>query len=336
MDAKFKIPVRPGILLGLGLAALVLAARGASGPVDPEKLLKELKGTFDLAGGRAPEVHYFRMETQFVHLGFDGKRTGIETYILKLQCTPAALSGKGGDEYTCREFAVKYNDAPPVTIPALKDWTYVFSATATGMDEKGQVFGVPHAKFEGLADSRGNTLSLGIGYAVYNNFIDFHGFNDVLARPATGGRGVQDLKTIGQRIIHAAAFSEPPVNLGAGIKEGSVFRNGEVTLELKGVGLVDGAACAVVGYDSGESTLRMIMPLGPGKDMETVGGSEYKGDIYIDLKTRWVRKITMDEFLVTETRLPAPAPKVTGYTVRHLLMRMISQEEFEGNQPAGK
>jgi hypothetical protein len=75
---------------------------------------------------------------------------------------------------------------------------------------------------------------------------------------------------------------------------------------------------------------------GAGKDMETVGGSEYKGDLWIDLATRWVRKVTMDEFVVTETRLPGPGQKITSYTVRHLLMRMIGREEYEKDQPAGK
>lgn len=46
---------------------------------------------------------------QFIHIGFDGKRTGTETYIIKLRCVPAALSGRGGDEYTCREFQLKMN-----------------------------------------------------------------------------------------------------------------------------------------------------------------------------------------------------------------------------------
>lgn len=46
---------------------------------------------------------------------------------------------------------------------------------------------------------------------------------------------------------------------------------------------MDGAACAIVGYDSGESALKM-----------------------------------------------------DAHTVRHLLMRMVSREEYGGNQPAGK
>jgi len=271
------------------------------------------------------------METRFAHIGFDGKRTGTEVYVLKLKCVPAPLSGKGADEYTCREFALQVNDGPVLTIPSLAGWSYLPSLAGTARDEKGQVLGIPHGKFEGIADSRGTKLAAGIGYAVYNNFVDFHAFNDIFARPVAAGKGIQDLRTIGQRVVHAAAFSEPPVNLGSGIKEGSVFRNGEVTIEFKGISLVDGAACAIVAYDSGESTLRMIMPFSDGKDIETVGGSEYKGDIYVDLASCWVRKVTMDEFVVTETRLPATGPKIMAYTIRHLLMRMIDKEEYEGN-----
>jgi hypothetical protein len=322
------------VVAGIILMTVAFIVSEAPGDGASSRLHQDLEGPFDLGAARSPQVQYFRMETQFVHLGFDGKRTGAESYVLTLKCVPAPLSGKEGDEYTCREFTYQVNDGPVLTIPSLAGWSYRPSLSGAGRDEKGQVLGIPHAKFEGIADSRGNKLAVGIGYAVYNNFVDFHAFNDIFARPTAGGRGIQDLRMIGQKIVHAAAFSEPPVNLGAGIKEGSVFRNGEVTLELKGLSVVDGAACAIVGYDSGESTLRMIMPLDAGKDMETVGGSEYKGDIYVDLTSRWVRKVTMDEFVVTETRLPAPGPKITAYTVRHLLMRMIGRDEYERNQPA--
>ena len=56
-------------------------------------------------------------------------------------------------------------------------------------------------------------------YYVYNAFIDFHGFCNVFAEPTTGGKGIQDLKSIGDKIVHAAAFTEPPVNLGSGIEK---------------------------------------------------------------------------------------------------------------------
>jgi len=318
---------------GAGSAA---TAAGVQAKAKLAKNLAGLNGPFDLAGERKPEVRYFVQETQFIHIGFDGKRTGIETYTVKMKGVPAALSGKGGDEYTVREFSVRTGEGTAETIPALAGWSYVFSVGASGQDEKGQVFGIPHAKFENLTTSRGNVLPAVASYPIYNSFIDFHGFCDLFARPMKGGAGIQDLKEIGQSIRHAAAFTEPPVNLGKGIKEGSVFRNGDVRLVFKGIGLVDGAACAVIGYDSGESTLKMIMPMTAEKDIVTVGGSEYLGDIYIDLATRWVRKVTLDEFVVTETRLPSmgqgaagPGQKIQAYTVRHLLTRMVSREEFE-------
>ena len=291
--------------------------------------IRDLKYPIDLSAERKPEVQCFHMETQFIHLGFDGKRIGTETYMLKLRCIPGPLSGKNVDEYTCPEFGLRINDEPVVTIPTLKGWTYVFDRGLSGMDEKGPMFGIPHGKFEDIADSLGNVLPVGIRYAIYNNFIDFHSLNDLFARPLKFGKGIQDLKAIGQRIVHAAAFIEAPVNLGAGIKAGSVFRNGEVTLELKGLSVVDGVPCALVGYDSGESTLKMIMPLALDQEIVTEGGSEYKGDIYIDLETRWVRKVTLDEFVVTETKVTNTPTKIDGYTVRHILLRLIGQEEFE-------
>ena len=322
--------------MALVLAAAALTATALAGPGAPKipKGLAGLGGPFDLAGERKAEVLYFIQETRFVHLGFDGKRNGMETYTFKVRCAPAALSGKGGDEYTVREFSVRAGEGETETIPDLAGWSYVFKLTDSGLDEKGQVLGIPHAKFEGLTTSRGAKLSTVAGYPIYNSFIDFHSFNDVFARPVTGGGGIQDLRTIGQVVRHASAFSEPPVNLGEGIKAGSVFRNGDIKLVFKGIGLVDGAACAIVGYDSGESTLKMIMPMGAEKEIVTEGGSEYLGDIHIDLATRWVRKVTLDEFVVTETRLPAtgsPAAgqKIPSYTVRHLLTRLVSREEFE-------
>jgi hypothetical protein len=216
------------------------------------------------------------------------------------------------------------------TIPELAGWSHVFKGTAT--DEKGQVFGIPHSKFENLTTSLGAKVDA--SYFIYNSFIDFHGFNDGFGRPIAEGNGIQDLRTIGQKIVHEAAFIEGPINLGSGIKAGSVFRNGEVKLVFKGISIIDEAACAIVGFDSGESTWRMIKPMSADKDIETVGGSEYLGDLYIDLATRWVRKVTFDEFIPSETRLPAlgqeaAGQKIQGYTVRHLLTRMISREEFE-------
>lgn len=325
---------KTGAIMLAGLAVLA----GAQAKAKLPKNLAGLSGPFDLAGELTPEVRYYIQETQVIHFGFEGKRTGLETYTVKLRLVPAALSGKGGDEYTVREFIIRTGEGPAETIPALAGWSYVFKFDPSGKDEAGQVLGIPHAKFEDLTTNLGKKLSTVASYPVYNSFIDFHAFNDVFGRPIVAGHGVQELRTIGQSIRHDAAFSEPAVNLGSGIKEGSVFRNGEVRLVFKGVSLVDGAACAVVGFDSGESILKMIMPMTADKDIVTVGGSEYLGDIYLDLATRWVRKVTLDEFVVTETHLPAMGQgsaaqgggqKIQAYTVRHLLTRMVSREDFE-------
>jgi hypothetical protein len=293
-----------------------------------QRLRQDLRGPFDLSIDRKPETQYFHMQTQFVHFGFDGKRTGVETYLLRLRCIPAALSGKNLDEYMCREFGLQLNTGGIATIPALKFFTYRFDLMS-GIDRKGPVFGIPHELFEGITDSMGNKLSPDIRYAVYNNFIDFHMLVDIFSRPMKFGKGIQDLKFVGDRVIHAAAFTEAPFSLGTAIKQGSVFRNGEVTLELKGISVIDGAVCALVGYDSGESTLKMIMALSKDQEVVTKGGSEYKGDIYIDLETGWVRKVTLDEFVVTETETANAPTKIHGYTVRHILLRLISQQDFE-------
>jgi len=335
---KRMIAVTSSMIAYALFAVAVAVAGGGQSKAALPKGLSGLAGPFDLAGPLKPEVRYYVQKTDLVYLGFDGKRTGTASFTVKLRLVPAALSGKDGDEFTVREVVLKSGDGEPETIPELAGWSYIFQDAAGGIDEAGQVFGIPHAKFLGLKTNRGRTLGTIEDYFIYNSFIDFHAFADVFARPTEGGGGIQDLKTIGQSIRHAAAFSEPPVNLGEAIKKGSVFRNGDVRMSFKGVSVVDGAACAVVGYDSGESTLKMIVPMGPDRDVVTEGGSEYIGDIYVDLATRWVRKVTLDEFVVTETRVPAmgaaaggagQGQKFQSYTVRHLITRLVNKEEFE-------
>lgn len=59
------------------------------------------------------------------------------------------------------------------------------------------------------------------------------------------------------------------------------------------------------------------------------GGSQYLGDIYIDLASGWVRKVTLNESVVTQTSTESRPNKIPSYTVRHILLRLISQEDFE-------
>jgi len=142
-------------------------------------------------------------------------------------------------------------------------------------------------------------------------------------------KGIEQLKSIGDRIVHPGAFTEAPVSVTGVVGLGSVFRNGELTLELKGISLVDDRPCALVNYDSGESTLRMAFIQSNSEDVMMDGGSEYTGDIYIDLASGWVRKVTLDEFVVTQTYAASRPDKIPGYTVRHILLRLISQQDFE-------
>jgi hypothetical protein len=283
-----------------------------------------LRGTFDLAAPRSRDPQTYEMETRVFTYALDGKRVNTDVLKLSLACTPAKTGSGDADLYTCTRFAVQFGTGSEVEIPAMAGWSYPFRHTDTGKDGKGRVFGIDHAKFEKLVDADGKPLPVDKAYFVYNSFIDFHAFCNVFAEPAAGGKGIQDLKHIGDKVMHAAAFSEAPVNLGSGIQEGSTFKNGEITLEFKGLSLVDSAACAVMAYDSGESSFQMIVTPMPNMEVRSVGGSHYKGDLHIDLGTRWVRKATMDELVVTETTVPGMANKINAVIERTVTIRNVT------------
>ena len=293
-----------------------------------ERIRSDLRGPFDLSIDRKPETQYYHMQTQFIHMGFDGKRIGVETYVLRIRVTPAAITGTKLDEYTCREFGLQLNNGVITTVPGLRLLTYQFDVMA-GVLSKDPMWNIPQEPFLGMKDSQGNQLTADICYAAYNNFVDFHALSDVFSRPMKYVKGIEQLKSIGDRIVHPGAFSQAPVSVTGVVREGSVFRNGELTLELKGISLVDDRPCALVNYDSGESTLRMAFIQGNGEDVMMEGGSQYLGDIYIDLASGWVRKVTLNESVVTQTSTESQPNKIPGYTVRHILLRLISQEDFE-------
>ncbi|HON92228.1 MAG TPA: hypothetical protein PKZ07_11730 [Sedimentisphaerales bacterium] len=282
-----------------------------------------LRRTFDLAAPRSSEPQAFEMETRVLTYALDGKRVSTDVLKLSLTCTPGKEAGDA-DRYTCTRFAVQFGTGPEIELPAMAGWSYPFKHGGAGIDEKGQVFGIDHAKFEKLADANGKPLPVDKAYFVYNTFIDFHAFCNVFAEPVTEGKGIQDLKRLGDKIVHAAANTEAPVNLGAGIQKGSTFKNGEITLEFKGLSLVDNAPCAVVAYDSGESSFQMIVTPMPNMEVRSVGSSHYKGDIYVDLATRWVRKATMDELVVTETTVSGMANKINAVIERATTIRNVA------------
>ncbi|MGD9346183.1 MAG: hypothetical protein PVH84_09995, partial [Candidatus Aminicenantes bacterium] len=263
-----------------------------------KEITSYLKQEFDLDGERSPDIRYYLMETRIVKYELDGKRTGVDTYRLRLEYVPASISGKGQDEYICRQFTVQQGTETEVSIPALVGWSYVFRRD---YDDEGRVFGIDHDRFENLETSKGEALMPDMAYFVYNTFIDFHAFCNSFAERTEEGKGIQDLKKIGDKIVHAASFTEPPVSLGSNVAEGSTFKNGEVTLEFKGISLVDDILCSLVAFDSGESSFAMIMQPSPEMEIKTVGSSHYKGDIFIDIESNWVQKVVMDEIVVSET-----------------------------------
>ena len=236
-----------------------------------------IKANYDLGRAHSRDPQSFIMQSLLVVFAPDGSRKDSTTYTLHLRSSPGK-SMEEGDEYTCTRFTVRSNNAAEISIPALTNWKYVFKPTPNSKDGKGQVFGIDHAKFEKIVDSNGQALPVEKQYHVYNAFIDFHALQFFAERTLTG-KGVQDLHKLGDKIIHSSAFSEPPVNLGKQIKEGSVFRNGEITLEFKGIGMVNNRSCALLGYDSGNSSFIMLMEPMPSMNVNTKGSSHYWGDI---------------------------------------------------------
>lgn len=267
------------------------------------------------------------MESKLITYALDGRQVGTDIFRINLKCVPEKGAGKEGDTYTCVRFTVQQGDALERAIPALENWTYKFAQA--GSNEKGEVLGIDHGQFENLEDSIGNTLQPGISYHVYNAFIDFHTFCNVFAERTPEGNGIQDLTKIGQRIVHSAAFSEPPVNLGTHVSEGSFFKNGEIVLEFKGISMENNMPCALIGFDSGKSSFKMIMNPVPDMKIQTIGSSHYTGEIYKSLETNWIQKATMIEFVVSETTFPKSTNKINSAAERNIIIRNVSEKEFK-------
>jgi len=281
-----------------------------------------LNAKYDFSGEHSRDPQQFIMQSKLMQIGPDGKKKDSTIYTLRLNCVPGK-NVSDGDEYTCVRFTIRTNKGAEVSIPALTNWKYTFKKSANNKDETGQVFGIDHAKFENITDSNGQKLMTEKLYHTYNAFIDFHALL-FFAEKTTQGKGVQDLHYIGDKIVHSSAFSEPPVNLGSQIKEGSVFRNGEITLAFKGLGKINSRPCAILGYDSGESSFTMNMYIMPPGDIITNGSSHYWGDIYKDLQSGWLQLASLNEIVVSETEIKANSSKVHSVVERVIEIKNIS------------
>jgi hypothetical protein len=272
----------------------ILSSTSAISQIKPDVVQKK----YDLARVHSQDTQYFIMESRLTRFNPNGTRMEPDIYRLYLRCVPGR---SGADEYTCLKFTVKSGQSPETSVPALANWKYIFTRRSDEKDEKEQLFGIDHSRFEHLKDENGNSIFIDKSYHIYNAFIDFHSMN-VFADKTPKGKGVQDLSHIGDTVVHYASWSEPPVNLGSKVEKGSVFKNGKVILDFKGLSLVNGRSCAVIEYDSGESSFTMLMkPTPDPKEEHPIGmNGQYKISneptfgLPMAVKGRWVNDTTLE------------------------------------------
>jgi hypothetical protein len=291
-----------------------------------------LEQEFDLVGDRSTETHYYHIQTKVVLRSSNGKLKSSDIYRQQLLVEPGGGDGGKGDKFTCASFSVQKGDSQEVTIPALKGFSYEVnkeSLDRNGIDEQGQLYGIPEEIFEGLTDATGAELPFDVCYQVYSAFFYFNGYTDY-TEPTSEGKGVQNLKRIGDKVIHDGAFAESPVP-GKLAKEGSSWKNGEITLEFKGLTVIHDRPCAILSLDSGDCTLVMPMTYMPIMNLKTIGVSNYRADIYLDLETKWVRKLELILSEITNTSMWGITVD-KSVPVSTLAIRAMSKAEFDNHQ----
>jgi len=313
------------ILVCTALLALIsLGAAGAAAEGGNLTLTQE----YDLVGNRSLETQYYLMERDIRLIAEDGTPKGGEKYRLRLMIEPGDRSLGEADKYTCREFTLQIGDGAEVTIPALEGWSFDFergSLDEAMLDEQGLFFGIPHTRFEGLSDSSGKVLEPINAYQIYDVFIGFLSFNGY-AEPDPRGRGIQDLRRIGDKIVRPAG-SESPISLGDTIKEGSTFKGGGSTLEFKGLSLVDGAPCAILSYETGMGSFTMTFEVMPGMEVTSFGVTYITADIYLDLSSKWMKKA---EIIVVDSTKAILGDQVIDRSIVQTIntIKAVSEAEF--------
>jgi len=292
---------------------------------DQEALLRE----YDLVGKRSNETHYYIVQSELATHSSKGVIKSTDVYRELLKVETGNRSAGEADRFTCKKFSVQRGDTPKVTIPSLEGFSYDVNKDlldANGIDENGELYSVPEETFEGLEDDNGTQLPFEVGYQVYSAFYYYHSYTDY-AEPTSQGVGIQNLKRIGDRIIVEGSFAESPLP-GKLARDSSIWKNGEITLAFNGLSIVDGKPCAVLGLDSGVCHWNMPMTYMPIMNLKTVGVSNYQADIYLDLETKWVRKLNMVLFEITTTAMWG-IPVDKSIPVTKLEIRTLAQDEFD-------
>ena len=322
-------PWRRAFRRGLGLAAIATTAMCASSLGDQpaqNTSSRQLHGEVDLASPRSVEPRFYVMGISRTERNTDGSLRARAGTRLFLAYEPPNGQGQAGS-YVCRRFEITRGKGRPLEIRQLNDYRYSFQS---GIDEKNQVFGIDLARFQGLTDEDGRALSVEENYWVYNTFIDFHSFMNTMCEPGLHKSGIQQLRRIGDRIVHSASHSSPPVHLNDRIQQGSTFTNGEITLRLEGLGLVHGNTCALVLIDSGDGSWKMHITPVPGTTVDVTGYSRYGGICAVNLQNRWPERFRGDEMVVSETLITGPnAPRtISAFTLVEREIEAASRKEF--------
>jgi len=312
------------LFFGLVLIVTVLLSACASNVMSNSVLTDK---EYHLGAEPSQQKQYYIMRSEMKAFSQSGELEGTDTYTLHLTCTPALKDGISTFEYTCFRMAIKDSDGTETTIPGLDNWSYI--ADPVGIDKDNNVFGIDAGFFQTLTDSDGNVLTFDKAYHVYNTFIDYQSFCFVFGAPHPNYNGIQNLTTVGQKIIHGAANSKAPVHLGTTIKEGSYFQNGEITLVFKGLSEVNDKSCVLLEVDSGDSSFNMVLQPAPNVEVVVKGYSHYNADIYKDIETSWVQKVEFTEMVIAETALPGPEQqKMHSVVERNILIENVSEKEF--------
>jgi hypothetical protein len=256
----------------------------------------DLSGEYAPTGKPSPQDVAYHIETRIVTYGEDGVQIGVEGYALDLRCRTAAdINAKQGS-CTCEKLTVKRGDHAEVSVPALKGWSYPFAPTSRWYDSQGQVYGIPAGKFANMTDSAGGALPPDVVYQIYSIFLYFHDFSHGLTA------GEIDVTRIGQRVSIAPVEPETSLAFGSLFTDGSVFKHDALEIEFKGLSLVDDMPSAILGFESGGSFKVATSPA-PNVVVETVGRSRFHGDVYVDLASKWPRRVWMGLTDATRTTM---------------------------------
>ena len=109
------------------------------------------------------------------------------------------------------------------------------------------------------------------------------------------------------------------------------FLHGIETLDFKGLSVINSKTCVILGFDERGGGYVMYMKPMPILKVKTVGGTRFSGDIYIDLESLWVKKITATVIDMTKTTMFG-IPVEISIPITSLTIRFVGKEEVESTK----